>query len=66
MKESQRVRLIQEIMEHCLVDKPDNFKLKDQVTDWTGTGELIQLSDKKLKKQAKKIMNDNLKELREA
>ena len=66
MKRSDKQRLVAEIMEHCVVDKPRSFVLKDHKTDWVGPGEIIQLSGKKLKKEAKKIMTENLEELSEA
>jgi PPK2 family polyphosphate:nucleotide phosphotransferase len=66
MKKEDRIQRIKEIKSRCQVDKNKSFKIADHDTDWTGTGEIKELSEQKLKKKAKKIIKRNLEELSEA
>jgi PPK2 family polyphosphate:nucleotide phosphotransferase len=66
MKKEDRIQRIKEIKSRCQVDKNNRFKIADHDTDWTGTGEIKELSEQKLKKKAKKIIKRNLEELSEA
>lgn len=66
MKKEDRIQRIKEIKSRCQVDKNNSFKIADHDTDWTGTGEIKELSEQKLKKKAKKIIKRNLEELSEA
>jgi PPK2 family polyphosphate:nucleotide phosphotransferase len=66
MKKEEQKDLVNEILNRCRVDKEKSFKLTEHRTDWTGSGDLIKLGGDKLKKKAKKILNDNLEELSEA
>ena len=66
MKKEERSRWINEILSRCRIDQKDNFKIKTHETDWTGEGEIIQLTEAKLKKKAKKTIRQNLEELSDA
>ena len=66
MKKEARQKLVSEIMQRCRVDKENSFKIAEYETSWEGTEEIHQLSEEKLKKKARKIINKNLKELSEA
>lgn len=66
MKKENRIRWIGEIMSRCQIGEDDKFKISAHETDWTGEGEIIQLTESKLKKKAKKIIRQNLEELSEA
>jgi hypothetical protein len=64
MKKEEQKDLVNEILNRCRVDKEKKFKLTEHRTDWTGSGDFIKLGDDKLKKKAKKILDDNLEEYR--
>jgi len=66
MKKEARQQLINEIMDKCRIEKENSFILANHDTDWLGTEGIKQLSEDKLKKKAKKILNKNLEELSEA
>lgn len=66
MKKEERKQLVNEIMNRCRIDKKNNFVLSDHDTAWAGTEDIHMLSEKKLKKKAKKIIKENLEELSEA
>ncbi|NOX85521.1 MAG: polyphosphate kinase 2 family protein [Chlorobi bacterium] len=53
-------------MKRCRVDKENSFKIVEHETSWEGTEEIHRLSEEKLKKKARKIIEKNLKELSEA
>lgn len=63
MKTEGQEQLVDEILKRCKIDVENTFKLSDHLTDWTGSGDLKKLSDQKLKKKAKKIIDHNLEEL---
>lgn len=66
MKKEEKERWISEITKRCRIDQKTKFKIADHETDWTGEGEMIQLSETKLKKKAKKIIRKNLQDLSDA
>ena len=66
MKNEAKKQWIDAIMSRCRIDENTHFKIAEHETDWTGEGEMIQLSEQKLKKKAKKIIRQNLAELSEA
>jgi len=66
MKKEVRKQFVNEVMNRCKVDKQNVFSLSDHDTAWSGTQDIQKLGEKKLKKKAKKILKDNLKELSEA
>jgi len=66
MKKEVRKQFVNEVMNRCKVDKQNVFSLSDHDTAWSGTQGIQKLGEKKLKKKAKKILKDNLKELSEA
>lgn len=66
MKKEARKQLVNEIMNRCKVDKQNIFVLSDYDTAWSGTEDIQKLGEKKLKKNAKKILKDNLEELSKA
>ena len=66
MKKEARKQLVNEIMNRCWINKGNSFKMIDHDTSWTGTEEIQELGEKKLKKKAKKILRGNLNELSEA
>ncbi|MCD6543202.1 MAG: polyphosphate kinase 2 family protein [Flavobacteriaceae bacterium] len=66
MKKEVRKQFVNEVMNRCKVDKQNVFTLSDHDTAWSGTEDIRKLGEKKLKKKAKKILKDNLKELSEA
>jgi len=66
MKKEARKQFVNEVMNRCKVDKQNVFTLSDHDTAWSGTQDIQKLGEKKLKKKAKKILKDNLKELSEA
>jgi len=66
MKKEARKQLANEIMNRCRVDKKNNFILSEHDTSWAGTKDIKKLGENKLKKKAKKILKENLKELSEA
>lgn len=63
MKTEAQEQLVNEILMRCKINEENSFKLSDHLTDWTGSGDLKKLSDQKLKKKAKKIIEHNLEEL---
>jgi len=66
MKKEARQQLVNEILNRCLINKENSFKMTDHDTSWMGTEEIQELGEKKLKKKAKKILKENLNELSEA
>jgi len=66
MKKEARNRLERKINDHCKVDKINSFKISDHDTDWRNMEDLKKLGERSLKKKAKKMIDDNLKELSEA
>lgn len=66
MKKEEKERWISEITQRCRINQNTKFKIADHETDWTGEGEMIQLSETKLKKKAKKIIRQNLQDLSDA
>ncbi len=66
MKKEAKKQLVNEIMNRCKVDKQNIFVLSDYDTAWSGTEDIQKLGEKKLKKNAKKILKDNLEELSKA
>ncbi len=66
MKKEARQRLVSEIMKRCLINKENSFKISEYETSWEGTEEIHRLSEEKLKKKSRKIIEKNLKELSEA
>jgi len=66
MKKEARKQLANEIMNRCRVDKKNTFILSEHDTSWAGTKDIKKLGENKLKKKAKKILKENLKELSEA
>jgi len=66
MKKEARDQLIQEIIDRCKIERKNTFKLLDHETTWTGMEEIKELGEEKLRKRAKKILKQNLKELSEA
>lgn len=63
---TKRSNLIAAINSKCQITPGSHFILKDHDTDWSDNEELADLSDKKLKKRARKILKNNLAELSEA
>ena len=63
---TDRSRLMKVINSRCRIEKNGTFSLKNHETDWSNTPELEDLSNKKLKKRARNILSDNLKQLSEA
>ena len=66
MKKEDKIQWLKEIRNRCQIDTGNSFKIDKHDTDWTGNGEMIQLTESKLKKKAKKIIRQNLDELSEA
>jgi len=66
MKKEASQKLVSEIMQRCRVDKENSFKITEHETSWEGIEEIRRLSEDKLKKKARKIIDKNLKELSEA
>ena len=66
MKKNAKKQFVSDIMDSCKIDKPNSFKLSDHNTYWFEDEEVQEFGEKKLKKKAKKIIEDNLEELSEA
>ncbi len=66
MKKETRKHLIDEIEKRCRIDTPGTFNPDEHDTIWEGIDEIKGLSEKKLKKKARKIIKDNLRELSDA
>jgi len=66
MKKETKKRLVNEIMKHCRIDKENSFNISEHDTSWEDHEEIKKLSDKRLRKIAKKHLKKNIKELREA
>ena len=66
MKKEARQRLVSEIKKRCRFDQKNSFKISEHETSWEGTEEIHKLSEGKLKKKARKIIEKNLKELSDA
>ena len=58
--------LIDSINKKCRINEGGSFKINDYDTNWSDNEELAGLSDKKLKKRARKVLKNNLKQLTEA
>ena len=63
MKKEAKEKLVDEIFNRYAVNGKNTFRIADQDTFWMGTEDIKALGEKKLKKRAKKILNDNLDEL---
>jgi PPK2 family polyphosphate:nucleotide phosphotransferase len=66
MKKDAKKQLVGDIMDRCKINKPNSFKISDHNTYWFEEKEVQEFGEKKLKKKAKKIIEDNLEELSEA
>ena len=66
MKKDAKNQLIKEIMDRCMVNKENSFKLTDYNTKWTEPEKIEKYGEKKLKKKTHKILKKNLEELSEA
>lgn len=64
--EEERNRIRKEIIEKCRVDPNETFKLSDHRAYWTELEERHDLSDKEIKKLAKKMLEKNLDDMTEA
>ncbi|MCA1763081.1 MAG: polyphosphate kinase 2 family protein [Flavobacteriales bacterium] len=56
----------EKLMDHFRIDPEENFVLSDYATTWAGTEEIRQLNEKGLKKELKKYIKSNLKQLTQA
>jgi len=65
MKKDKKEHFIAEINQRCRIDKINSFKISDHKTTWDASDEIRKLTDKKLKKKARKIIDQNLKELKD-
>ena len=63
MNQEDRKLWMKDIQTKCRVNSPNSFELKNHQTDWTGSGEMQDLGEQKLKKKAKKLHKQNLEEL---
>lgn len=63
MKKESREKFVKQIMDQCLVDQNVDFKLRNYKSDWVASEDIQKLSEKKLRKKAKMILEDNLDEL---
>jgi PPK2 family polyphosphate:nucleotide phosphotransferase len=66
MKKDAKKQLVSDIMDRCKINKPNSFKMSAHNTYWFEEKEVQEFGEKKLKKKAKKIIEDNLEELSEA
>ena len=66
MKKEERKKFVGQILKQCLVDPTTKFNLSDYSSEWEASDEIRRLSEKKLKKTAKNILDDNLDELSDA
>ncbi len=66
MKKDAKKQLVRDIMDRCKINKPNSFKISDHNTNWFEKEEVQEFGEKKLKKKAKKIIEDNLEDLSEA
>ncbi len=66
MKKDAKNQLIKEIMDRCMVNEENSFKLTDYNTKWTESEKIEKYGEKKLKKKTRKILKENLEELSES
>lgn len=63
MDKEAKLKLVNDIMNRCRVEKENCFSLADHETSWAGRKEFRQFDESKLKKRTKKILKENLEEL---
>jgi PPK2 family polyphosphate:nucleotide phosphotransferase len=63
MDKDAKLKLVNDIMTRCKVEKENSFSLADHETSWAGREEFQQYGEAKLKKRTKKILKGNLEEL---
>lgn len=56
----------EKLMDQFRVDPGENFKISEYSTEWAGNRRIKELSEKGLKKEAKKYIKKNLKQLKQA